>query len=67
MTEEVEESSPILIPTPIEVEAGLATKSRPRQSDDASGDSIIDAEYLDKHRIHISDEIVDTKSSFEEK
>ena len=67
MKNERDNESPILIPTPIEIEAGLSTKSRPRQPDEGLGDSTIDAEYLDKHKIHISDEIVDTKSSFEEK
>jgi hypothetical protein len=67
MTNEADKDSLILIPTPIEVEAGLSAKSRRRQPDEGLGDSPIDAEYLDRHRIHISDEIVDNKSSFEEK
>ena len=67
MTKHGDEDPPILIPTPIEVEEGLSKKVRLKRSVDPAVASSIEGESFDKHRIHISDETVDTKSRFEEK
>ena len=67
MTKHDDKDPPILIPTPIEVEEGLSKNVRQKRSVDPAVEVSIEGEPFDQHRIHISDETVDTKSSFEEK
>ena len=67
MTKDADKESPILIPTPIEVEEGLFKNVSQKRSVDPAVEVSIEGESFDKHKIHISDETVDTKSRFEEK